>query len=159
MQIPLPSSRAIFETNLNPEAWNETDWTPRAEHRAAPTKGSYLFKIGRTTGHTVGQFHHVDASVTINYILDGPDGKRNILVKGKALVVRPGEDSAFARRGDSGALVLNGNAEAVGMVTAVAKGSVAFGVVYVSPFPPIVDNIKEILQRGPSDGKVEVELL
>ena len=126
---------------------------------AALRKGSYLFKIGRTTGHTVGKFHDIDPSVTIMYAIDGPSGKENILVKGKTLVVRSGNNSAFARCGDSGALVLNSHAEAVGMVTAVAKGSVAYGVVYVSPFPPIVDNIKEILQRGPGDGEVPVELL
>ncbi|KAK0729448.1 hypothetical protein B0H67DRAFT_109 [Lasiosphaeris hirsuta] len=118
--IPLPSSCAMFETNLDAEGWKETGWTPRAKDVAAPTKGSsYLFKIGRTTGHTVGRFHDVDASVTINYIVDGPDGKQNVLVKGKALAVRRGH-SEFASCGDSGALVLNGHAEAVGMVMAVA---------------------------------------
>lgn len=111
-----------------------------------------MFKVGRTTGHTVGRFHHVDASVTINY-------QHNGLVKGKVRVVRRTEDAPFAGLGDSGALVLNGHAEAVGMVTAVAVGSVAYGVVYISPLAPIAENIKEVLQRGPGDGKVEVELL
>jgi len=45
------------------------------------------------------------------------------------------------------------------MVTAVSTSPVAYSVVYVSPFAPIVDSIKEVLQRGSGYGKVEVELL
>lgn len=76
---------------------------------------------------------------------------------GKALVVYPGE-TGFADLGDGGALVINGQAEAVGIVIAVAKGSVASGVVYVSPIEPVIDNMKEILLRGRS-GTVEIDLL
>ncbi|KAH6845778.1 hypothetical protein B0I37DRAFT_381046 [Chaetomium sp. MPI-CAGE-AT-0009] len=162
---PLPSSGEMFESNLDTEGWEETDWIPRAKYQAATTaaaseQGSYLFKVGRTTGHTVGRLHDVDASITIHYRLPDADGSQRSLVKGKALVVRPGgSDGRFAGCGDSGALVLNGHAEAVGMVTAVSTSSVAYGVAYLSPFVPIVDSIKEVLQRGPGDERVQVELL
>jgi len=111
-----------------------------------------VFKIGRTTGHTVGQLHNVDASVTIHYAAD--DG--SFMLKGKAPVVYSnGVD--YARRGDSGALVINGDAEAVGMIVAAAiKGSVACGAAYLSPFAAIMDSIPEIL-RGKH--KVQVEML
>jgi len=149
-QIPSSLSRMNFKANLNHEAWNDIDWTPRAG-AAFPAKDSPMFKIGRTSGHTAGQLHDIDASVTIDY-------KQHGLVKGKVCVVRSGEPNAFASCGDSGALVLNGHAEAVGMVTAVAKGSVASRAAYVSPFAPIVENIKEILERNGGE-KVEVEFL
>jgi len=77
LQIPSPSSLVIFEKNVNPKGWNELDWIPRV-NTAVPTKdaalrkGSYLFKIGRTTGHTAGKFHDIDPSVTIMYAIDGP---------------------------------------------------------------------------------------
>jgi len=107
----------MFESNLDSEGWKETDWTPRAKHEAAataaaPQQGSYLFKVGRTTGHTVGRLHDVDASVTIHYTSSNIDGTQHSLVKGKALVVHPtGSDGRFAGCGDSGALVFNGHAE------------------------------------------------
>ena len=119
---------------------------------AALVKGSTMFKIGRTTGHTMGQLHDIDPSVTINYMMDG----HSFLLKGKSFVVRPG-DSVFARRGDSGAFVFNRHVEAVGMVIAIPKGSVVWGAAYVLPFVPMMDNIKEVLGR--QDVKVEVEVL
>jgi len=120
------------------------------------TKGSDMFKIGRSTGHTVGQLHDIDASVTINYNIDGPDGKQSFLLKGKALVIRGTAHKIFASCGDSGALVLNGHAEAVGMVTADADLSVTDGVAYVSPFTSILDSIKDILGCQSTMVKVEV---
>ncbi|GAB1312638.1 hypothetical protein MFIFM68171_02848 [Madurella fahalii] len=154
--FPSQSSCERFEVDLSGDDWKETDWKRRTTYAAA-AKGSRVFKIGRTTGHTAGRLHDIDSSVTIGYTVDRPHGKRNVLVKGKALVVHPG-NSRFADCGDSGALVLNGHIEAVGIVTAVANGSVASGAVYVSPFEAVIDDIKEILQRGPV-GKVQVELL
>lgn len=72
-----------------------------------------------------------------------------------------GTDSSprFAAGGDSGALVLNGHAEPVGLLTAVADGSVAHGVSYVASSTPILDNIKEVLQRGPDAKKIVGEFL
>ena len=132
------------------------DWHRRGKFATVP-KGSRVCKVGCMTSHTASRIHDIDPSVTIRYPLDGPDGKRYVAVKGKTLVVRPGY-SGFADIGDGGALVLNGHAEGAGIVTAVARGSAADGVVYVSPFGPIIDDMEEILQRGPGE-KVEVELL
>jgi len=117
-----------------------------------------MFKIGRTTGHTVGRLHNVDASVTIHY---AADEDASFQLKGKAPVVYSTgvhhTGNIFADCGDSGALVINGNAEAVGMVVAAAmKGSVARGVAYLSPIAAIMKSIPEIL-RG--EDKMQVEML
>ncbi|KAK0633718.1 hypothetical protein B0T14DRAFT_79229 [Immersiella caudata] len=82
---PSPSSHATFNIKFNLEAHNHTDWTSRAARTAALANGSAVFKTGRTTGHTMGQLHDVDPSVTINYMIDG----HSFLLKGKSLVVRP----------------------------------------------------------------------
>jgi hypothetical protein len=148
----------MFEDKFSAEDWKAVDWQRRTKYAAA-SKGSRVFKIGRTTGYTAGRVYDIDPSVTIGHTVDGPNGKRDIQIKGKALVVRQANNNSwFADRGDSGALVLNGHAECVGMVLAMGKGSVVHGAVYVSPFEPVIDNIKEDLERG-SRGKVQVELL
>jgi hypothetical protein len=121
-----------------------------------------VFTAGRTTGCTTGYLHTIDPSVTIRYFTTGSGGVRHeTMVKGKALVVLENYRTSrvFADLGDSGALVLNGHAEAVGTVTAIGRGSSVHCATYVSPFHPAVDDMRDVLQRAVGPEMVKIELL
>lgn len=70
---------------------------------------------------------------------------RIIEVKGRVLVAKCPESGLFADYGDSGSPVVNGHAEVVGLITAVGRGSVVGGLVYISPIGPLIDSLKVIL--------------
>lgn len=148
--------RELFEHDMSQAVLEKMDWHRYGKY-ATVRKSSRAFRVGDMTSDTASQFHDIDPSVTICYPADTPDGKRYVAVRGKMLAVRPGY-SDFADFGDGGALVLNGHAGGVGIVTALAEGSVADGVVYVSPLGQNIEDMKEMLRRGPGE-KVEVEFV
>lgn len=126
------------------------DGLEREQHLCQP-----VFKVGRTTGCTVGRIHRVEPSVTISYPLVGPDGKPcDVQVKGKVLVVAADQfGGVFAKQGDSGALVLNSHAQGVGIVCAMGLGDT-----YISPIGPNLEHIREVVERGVGQ-RVTVEYL
>ncbi|OIW23185.1 hypothetical protein CONLIGDRAFT_637820 [Coniochaeta ligniaria NRRL 30616] len=172
--IPSPESREKFK-HSNATAYTladlkQRDWQRRrgrylttAEITASLSKetmqrgeGPCVFKVGRTTGHTAGRLHCIYPSVTIPHIID----QSKLEVKGKAIAVCNHDSRrVFAECGDSGALVVNGHAEGVGMVIAMNYGSVANGTTLVSPFGPLLDYVKDVLTCGNPEAEVDIEYL
>lgn len=141
--------------DLSDEEWKDADWkrppgerymstTDLAEHH----RDICVFKVGRTTGFTAARkIHRIDPCLTVehHHLVEGSDGKKEevVTIHGKALVVAADQhDGVFAKRGDSGALVLNGHAQGVGTVFAMGGGAT-----FISPIGPILDHIREVIGR------------
>jgi hypothetical protein len=83
---------------------------PQATASARP--GDRVFKVGRTTGFTVGEVTDVGTIVGPVHYGPGPCWfHRSIVVEGL-------DGTLFSDRGDSGALVVRTNGEAIGIVFA-----------------------------------------
>lgn len=139
-----------------PDHYVTIDNTAVNERTAREGTGPCVYKVGRTTGHTVGRLHRIDPSVSVFHRIEG----RLSVVKGKAIsVCNTPSGSAFATCGDSGALVVDGHANGVGMIIAMGNGSVANGITYISPIGPVIDHIKEVLKHTNASQEVEIEFL
>jgi hypothetical protein len=159
----------VFENpdtiHLSDKQWEDTDWKrPGGERYVSTTDlerhhDICVFKVGRTTGFTAGRtIHRINPCLTVHHHLVGPDGKKKEhmvpVVKGKALVVAADKhDGVFAKRGDSGALVLNGHAQGVGTVFAIGGEAT-----YVSPIGPNLDHMREVIV-GRGVESVDIEYL
>lgn len=97
--------------------------------------GIQIFKNGRTAGATAGKATRVEASVQVAFGCRCGD---QVTLRGRALTAT-GEQGPFARRGDSGALVIDKRARAVGGIIAVSEHSERY-VAHITPW--------EVMKRG-----------
>lgn len=116
-----------------------------------------VFKNGRSTGPTAGLVFAVNPSVNITYeSIVAEDGRRHT-VSGKALVVTTRAEGwkDFARVGDSGSLVMDHHARAIGVLTSVNP---LYNSTYVTPWEAIKKDMMEALAEAGRTVK-ELELL
>ena len=74
----------------------------------APARGMMVQKSGRTTGHTFGRVKDVNFTTTLFYPLPG-GGEAPVRFRDQVVC------SCYSARGDSGALILDGDCRAVGL--------------------------------------------
>ncbi|OIW23086.1 hypothetical protein CONLIGDRAFT_719406 [Coniochaeta ligniaria NRRL 30616] len=109
--------------------------------------GMAVLKKGRSTGATVGLANQVEPSVKIAYAWIEYEGGRRHTVEGKALAVCPHTEewTMFAAKGDSGSLVLDTNARAVGLLTSTqVRGFVS----YITPTEAVLMDMKDTLAKA-----------
>lgn len=127
-----------------------------------------VFKLGRTTGPTVGTHNHCKAITRSYRSTEGP-------VKSWESVVLPPDDEVcpFATFGDSGALVYGPQGEGLGMVwgglLAVGKkeNGVHLGpstlaidrVVFVTPLQALFNSMKARIEREFGQGNIQLDWL
>jgi hypothetical protein len=101
-------------------------------------EGEIVYKVGRTTGPTVGRVTAFDMdNVVVSY------GVGNLLFNGQVEI--EGADSrAFSDGGDSGALIVNGRMEAVALLFAGGDvgGSNGRGLTYAHPIHKVLQDLK-----------------
>ncbi len=111
------------------------------QHNPYAAEGHGLvFKIGASTGATVG-FVHNACAVTREY----SNAEGTFPVQSLECVVVPASHSDFATFGDSGALVYGARGNGFGMVwggmTATAGDDSLHGICFVTPLSVIVESI------------------
>jgi hypothetical protein len=101
-------------------------------------EGEIVYKVGRTTGPTVGRVTAFDMdNVVVSY------GVGNLLFNGQVEI--EGADSrAFSDGGDSGALIVNSGMEAVALLFAGGDvgGSNGRGLTYAHPIHKVLQDLK-----------------
>ncbi|MFT3876835.1 MAG: hypothetical protein QM708_10505 [Propioniciclava sp.] len=111
---------------------------------ATATAGMAVQKRGRTTDHTFGTVHSVDATVTVNY--GGTIGNRTLRNQ-----VRISPDTArnarFSDRGDSGSVIMDSHGNAVGLLFAGANDGTA---TFANPIAAALSELDITMQTRPS---------
>lgn len=102
-------------------------------------KGREYFKIGRTTGLTIGAYSHIEAYVETPMPSNSLNTKpSNRITSEKVIVGR--DQSAFSDAGDFGAWILNQNGYLAGLIWSV---NIKFGHCYYTPIDIIVADIEK----------------
>ena len=118
-----------------------------------PKAGETLFKIGRTTGLTVGKLNATYGYLHSKYCGVWPEVSEDIMhdfgpevvldqptvAKVNVTVSAFARGQAFCKRGDSGSVVFNGEGRMVGLLVA---GTEAFEVGFFTPQRELLEDIK-----------------
>jgi hypothetical protein len=103
-----------------------------------PSPGESAWKVGRTTGVSSGAIRAVEVDgINVDYS-DAGDGSRMCSFDGQIEIVGDGGSPAFSRAGDSGAIVLDGENLAVGLLFAGNSR----GVTYANPIRTVFEKLK-----------------
>ena len=105
---------------------------------------SDVFKVGRSTGLTVGHYSHVKSDVNLSLPLNDSDERdavpRRRLTQEHVIVTEdPRNGEQFSRSGDAGSWVCDCWGTLIGMLL----GSSASSVSYFTPIRLIVEDIEE----------------
>lgn len=110
---------------------------------AVAAAGMAVQKRGRTTDHTFGSVHSVDATVTVDY--GGTIGRRTLRSQ-----VRISPDTArnarFSNRGDSGSVIMDNHGNAVGLLFA---GSTDGTATFANPIAAALSELGITMQTRP----------
>jgi hypothetical protein len=102
------------------------------------SEGRSVFKVGRTTGLTEGKV----SAFEFDHIVAGYD--MGNLKFDNLIEIEGVKDQPFAQGGDSGSLVVNEKAQALGLVFATSDigGTNGKGLTYANPLSPILDKMQ-----------------
>jgi len=103
----------------------------------APRHGTSVEKMGWKTGRTAGTLHYKNLSMVLPFGTKG-----TALFDGQYGIVGTLRSKDFSEDGDSGALVVNGSAEAVGLLIGNASG---IDLTFASPIEPILNHFSVTL--------------
>ena len=99
------------------------------------------FKIGRTTGLTIGKFSAIESETNLDVPLnyeDRGEQKRKLKSQAHVLVASQGVDRPFTQGGDSGAWVC----DTFGSLVGLAWGNSASDATYCTPIGRILADIE-----------------
>jgi hypothetical protein len=102
-----------------------------------PTEGMMVYKVGRTTGPTVGRVTAIEVdNLIVNYDLGNLWFDNQIEVEGVG-------NASFSDGGDSGSLVVDGDFRAVGLLFAGGEtgGSNNLGLTWANPIQTVLDEL------------------
>lgn len=103
-----------------------------------PSPGEYAWKVGRTTGVSSGMVRAVEVDgIDVDYS-DAGDGSRMYTFDSQIEIVGDDDTPTFSRPGDSGAVVLDANDFAVGLLFAGNPR----GVTYANPIATVFQSLR-----------------
>lgn len=120
--------------------------------------GKALYKVGATTGPTIGRFNGYKADVRLHddgHVESSPSLEHTLIaanIRGGATRYNP----PFVDYGDSGSVVFDGSGRLIGLVTGghIPQQADTMGFVYVTPIEQVFQDIKDFFAGQVTDVRV-----